>query len=67
MKLIFTHDYLGRETGMKQYRKGDTGDFPVAQALELIRMERAEEVVTPVEEEKQPHRARRVKKEVTDD
>jgi hypothetical protein len=45
MKLKFLFDYLGRETAMKQYRKGDTDDFSTAQALELIRLEVAEEVV----------------------
>lgn len=45
MKLRFTHDYLGRETAMKQYRKGDVDEFSTAQALELIhRIKVAEEV-----------------------
>lgn len=44
MKLMFLSDYLGRETAMKQYRNGDVADFSTAQALELIRLEVAEEV-----------------------
>jgi hypothetical protein len=44
MKIQFISDYIGRETAMKQYRKGDVDVFPVAQALELIRLGVADEI-----------------------
>jgi hypothetical protein len=43
MKLKFLVDYVGRETGMKQYRKDDIDRFGIEQALELIRLGVAEE------------------------
>jgi hypothetical protein len=46
MKIKFSQDYVGRETAMRQYRKGDTGDLPTAQALDLIRMGVAKEEST---------------------
>ena len=44
MKLKFTQDYIGRETAMRQYYKGDVDDISTAQALVLIGLEVAEEV-----------------------
>lgn len=48
MKIIFLTDYIGRETAMKQYEKDDVDELSPAQALELIRLGIAEEVVEPV-------------------
>ena len=45
MKIKFLTNYIGRETAMKQYYKGDVEELPEAQALEIIRMGGAEEVV----------------------
>jgi hypothetical protein len=44
MKLYFKKDYRGRETAMREYIAGQTDDFGVAQALELIKLGVAEEV-----------------------
>jgi len=44
MKLKFTQDYSGRETAMKEYRKGDEADISNAQALALIKLGVAKEV-----------------------
>lgn len=53
MNIIFTADYLGRETAMKQYKKGETWvDCPshVAQALfDLgVAKEQKEETKKPI-------------------
>lgn len=45
MKIKFLIDYIGRETAMKEYPKDFEADIPDAQALELIRLGVAEEVV----------------------
>jgi hypothetical protein len=45
MKIKFTDDYVGRETAMKAYAKGDEADLSPAQALELIGLGVAEAVV----------------------
>jgi hypothetical protein len=45
MKIKFLMNYVGRETAMKQYYKGDVEELPDAQALEIIRLGGAEEVV----------------------
>lgn len=51
MKLYFKKDYCGRETAMKEYVTGQTDDFGVAQALELIKLGVAEEVETVLSNE----------------
>lgn len=43
MKIKFTHDFVGRETAMKQYKAGDEADISNAQALELIKLGVAKE------------------------
>ncbi|MCR4308374.1 MAG: hypothetical protein NUV80_07535 [Candidatus Berkelbacteria bacterium] len=48
MKIKFLVDYIGRETAMKQYDKGDVDELSPAQALELIRLGVAEEVIERV-------------------
>lgn len=45
MIIRFLCDYIGRETAMKQYHRGAVGDFPFAQAVEIIRLGGAEEVI----------------------
>jgi len=44
MKIKFTEIYVGRETAMKVYNKGDEADLSPAQALELIGLGVAVEV-----------------------
>lgn len=44
MTVIFLMDYVGRETAMQIYHEYDVVDIPLAQALELVRLEIVEEV-----------------------
>ena len=45
MKIKFLIDYIGRETAMKEYKKGDELELSQQPALEVINFEIAEEVV----------------------
>ena len=45
MIIRFKLDYVGRETAMRQYHKDEVADFPFAQAVEIIRLGAAEEVI----------------------
>ena len=44
MKIKFLEDYIGRETAMKEYKKGDVLELDQQSAIELINFEIAEEV-----------------------
>lgn len=52
MKIKFTCDYIGRETAMKQYHKGDVAEFDHQAAIEIIRFGGGEEVI----DEQKPER-----------
>ena len=45
MRVKFMVEYVGRETAMKIYLKGDEADISPAQALELIGLGVAEAVI----------------------
>jgi len=54
MKIKFLVDYIGRETAMKEYKKGDVLELDQQPAIELVNFEIAEEIVLTMDEEK-PH------------
>ena len=45
MLIEFTQDYCGRETAMLEYKKGEQIAAPFAQAVELVNLGIAKEVV----------------------
>lgn len=58
MNIKFLQDYSGRETAMKEYKKGDTALLDFHSAAELVRLG----IAVPVEFE-QPRKKEKVKHE----